>query len=108
MRVTFVVAGGFSLDGGQRVITILARGLRQRGHQVEIVLVPRPRPTLRARLSALRRGRGWEPLTGRGPSYFDGLDVPIRLLDRYRPPTDADVPDADVVIATWWETAEWV
>jgi glycosyltransferase involved in cell wall biosynthesis len=25
-----------------------------------------------------------------------------------RPITDADVPDADVVIATWWETAEWV
>jgi glycosyltransferase involved in cell wall biosynthesis len=22
--------------------------------------------------------------------------------------TDADVPDGDVVIATWWETAEWV
>jgi glycosyltransferase involved in cell wall biosynthesis len=22
--------------------------------------------------------------------------------------TDADVPDADVVVATWWETAEWV
>src|SRR5206468_12573099 len=24
------------------------------------------------------------------------------------PITDRDVPDADVVIATWWETAEWV
>ena len=21
---------------------------------------------------------------------------------------DADLPDADIVIATWWETAEWV
>jgi glycosyltransferase involved in cell wall biosynthesis len=31
-----------------------------------------------------------------------------RIIDRYRPVVDADVPDGDVVIATWWETAEWV
>jgi glycosyltransferase involved in cell wall biosynthesis len=30
------------------------------------------------------------------------------MLDRRRPITDEDVPDADIVIATWWETAEWV
>ena len=22
--------------------------------------------------------------------------------------TDVDVPDGDLIIATWWETAEWV
>src|SRR6185503_16030488 len=26
----------------------------------------------------------------------------------WRPVTDDDVPDGDIVIATWWETAEWV
>jgi glycosyltransferase involved in cell wall biosynthesis len=26
----------------------------------------------------------------------------------YRPVRDRDVPDGDVVLATWWETAEWV
>jgi len=36
------------------------------------------------------------------------LQLDHRVLDRHRPPVDADVPDADVVIATWWETAEWV
>jgi len=30
------------------------------------------------------------------------------VLDCWRPITDRDVPDADVVVATWWETAEWV
>ncbi len=29
-------------------------------------------------------------------------------LDRWRPITDRDLPDADVIIATWWRTAEWV
>jgi glycosyltransferase involved in cell wall biosynthesis len=30
------------------------------------------------------------------------------VIERRRPITDKDVPDADVAIATWWETAEWV
>jgi len=108
MRVTFVVAGGFSLAGGHRVIATTARGLSQRGHHVEIILAPRSKPTLRSRLSDLRRGRGWPLWAGRDPSHFDGLTVPVTLLERYRPVTNADVPDADVVVATWWEAAEWV
>jgi glycosyltransferase involved in cell wall biosynthesis len=30
------------------------------------------------------------------------------MIGSYRPITAEDVPDGDVVIATWWETAEWV
>ena len=108
MRVTFVVAGGFSLDGGQRVIANTADGLSRRGHEVRIVLVPRPPPSLRSRLSDLRHGRGIGPGTRRGPSHFDQFELSIRLLERFRAVIDADVPDADAVIATWWETAEWV
>jgi len=37
-----------------------------------------------------------------------GLEAVHRVVDRFRPIVDADLPDADVVIATWWETAEWV
>jgi glycosyltransferase involved in cell wall biosynthesis len=33
--------------------------------------------------------------------------VPHRRLTSFRPITDADLPNADVVISTWWETAEW-
>jgi len=43
-----------------------------------------------------------------GPSHFDGLGVDWRVIRRGGPIRDGDVPDADVVIATWWETAEWV
>jgi glycosyltransferase involved in cell wall biosynthesis len=32
----------------------------------------------------------------------------LRVIESRRPIVDRDVPDADVVIATWWETAEWV
>jgi len=41
-------------------------------------------------------------------SHVVGSGVEHRVLDRWRPIVDADLPDADVVIATWWETAEWV
>jgi glycosyltransferase involved in cell wall biosynthesis len=31
-----------------------------------------------------------------------------RQIEKYRPIVADDLPDSDVVIATWWETAEWV
>jgi glycosyltransferase involved in cell wall biosynthesis len=34
--------------------------------------------------------------------------VPIRVIDDGRPVDAQDVPDADVVIATFWTTAEWI
>jgi glycosyltransferase involved in cell wall biosynthesis len=55
----------------------------------------------------LLKERRW-PVNRLGASHFDETDVAHRVIDRYRPITDADVPDADVVVATWWETAEWV
>jgi glycosyltransferase involved in cell wall biosynthesis len=43
------------------------------------------------------------------PSHFDDLKgAQHRQISSYRPITTDDVPDADVIIATWWETAEWV
>lgn len=40
--------------------------------------------------------------------YLQDPSIQHVILDRRRPPTNRDVPDGDVVIATWWETAEWV
>jgi glycosyltransferase involved in cell wall biosynthesis len=48
------------------------------------------------------------PVSRVGPSHFDQTDVEHRILRRHRPVTEWDVPDADVIVATWWETAEWV
>ncbi|GAB4241782.1 MAG: glycosyltransferase family 4 protein [Elainellaceae cyanobacterium] len=107
MKITFVMAGGFGLSGGDRVIATYAKHLRQRGH--EVFVVARPVQPLGIR----KQIRSW--LTGNRvtsqkqlPSHFDHLGVPHQLIDSYRPVQDQDVPDADVVIATWWETAEWI
>lgn len=107
MRITLVCPPpGFS--GGIRVIAIYAERLAKRGHTVTIVHPPNPRPTLRDTLRGLVRGAGIPRIAHVNESHLDALHVTRRILERWRPVEDRDLPDADVVIATWWETAEWV
>jgi glycosyltransferase involved in cell wall biosynthesis len=107
MRVTFVLPDA-NLGGGTRMIAQHADNLRRRGHSVFVVSQPVGDTTLRQKVASLVRGRGWPPPPGPIASHLDGLDVEHHVLKRARPVTDRDVPDADVVVATWWETAEWV
>jgi glycosyltransferase involved in cell wall biosynthesis len=107
LRITFVLPC-FDLSGGVRVVAQYASALHRRGHEVLVVGAPPAAPTLRGRARAALRERRWLAAPGRGPSHLDGRGVPHRLLDRARPLRDRDVPDADVIVATWWETAEWV
>jgi glycosyltransferase involved in cell wall biosynthesis len=106
MRITFVLPYA-GLSGGIRVIAIYAERLRQRGHDVFVVSTI-GKPSLRQRLIDFVRGKGWSKPGIHGPSHLDGVDVPRRVLEAGRNVTEADIPDADVVVATWWETAEWM
>lgn len=107
MKITFVLPCP-SFAGGIRVIGIYAEQLQQRGHEVTLVSVPDASPSWRSQVKSLLRGRGFEHHVSRPPSHLDQLTMEHRKLSRKRPIVDADVPDADVVIATWWETANWV
>lgn len=94
-----------SLAGGTRVVANYAAELVSRGHQVTVVSQPGLPAWKRFQMRLRRFGKDTHPK----PTPL--LDVPgLRhiILDRQRPVTDADLPDADAVIATWWETAEWV
>jgi glycosyltransferase involved in cell wall biosynthesis len=108
MRVTFVLPYT-GLSGGGRVLSIYAECLHRRGHEVLVVTAPQPKRRLFWKLRSLVRGKGWpkkkwEP----EPSFFDGLAVPQHVLESARPVVDDDVPDADVVMATYWKTASGV
>jgi glycosyltransferase involved in cell wall biosynthesis len=107
MKITFVLPS-VSLSGGIRVVAMYADRLRKRGHDVFVVSVPQRQSTLKEKVRSLVRGHGWNSTPKTKPSHFETLDVPHRILESYRPVNNADVPNADVVVATWWETAEWV
>src|SRR5687768_152893 len=107
MRITFVL-NHVNLNGGIRVIAIYAERLKKRGHQVTVVTRPRPVQPLRSRVKSLLKGNGWPIDPNTLPDHFDNVDVDLRVIGSRRPIVDRDVPDGDVVIATWWETADWV
>src|SRR5829696_758688 len=106
LRITFVMAHA-GMSGGVRVVVSLADCLHRMGHRVVVMSTPLPRQTWRARLKPLV-GSGDRQRQKTAQSYFEGLAVEHRVLDRARAVEPSDVPDADVIVATWWETAEWV
>lgn len=107
MRIVFVLPT-VSMSGGIKVVAIYARALVERGHNVTLVSPPLRPLSLRAKVKSALLGRGWPARRRISRSHLDGSGLDHRVLDCWRPVIDSDVPDADVVIATWWETAHWV
>lgn len=106
MKITFV-APYFGLTGGNRVVATYADILRDRGHDVLVVSQPKPRRGLKHQLKHLSSN-----LTRSGfdddMAYLEDMTFELKVLDAPRAVIDDDLPDADIVIATWWETAYWV
>ncbi len=107
LKIVFVMACA-DLSGGTRVVATYARMLLRRGHRVTVISLPPPEPTLKARVKSMLNGKGWLRAEAPYPSHLDSGEFEHVRLERYRPVTEQDVPDADAVIATWWSTAPWV
>lgn len=105
MKITFICPV-FGLNGGHRVVAAYVRHLQACGHEVTIVSQAARPPSLRAKVKDIL---GWQRLEAKTM-----MSLPMALQDRHiiisppGAPAAKDVPDADIVIATWWETAEWV
>ncbi|MDY6940480.1 MAG: glycosyltransferase family 4 protein [Cyanobacteriota bacterium] len=107
MNITFVLPPA-NLSGGVHATAVLASHLKQRGHDVLAVCPEYSPPSLRARFDGLLKGKGWMHYAKQKPSHFDDVDVPLKVTSHPGPIVETDVPDADVIVATWWETAEWI
>lgn len=106
MKITFLHPP-VNLSGGVRVAATHAEGLAARGHDVRHVSVTPARAPWKQQVRSLLRGRGFIPQVARRTSHLDETNVPHVILPT--PTITADqLPDADVVVATWWETAEWM
>jgi glycosyltransferase involved in cell wall biosynthesis len=106
MNITFVLPHA-GLSGGIRVVAVYADRLQKRGHRVRVVSQPPGPISVERKVKSLLKGRGW-PTVAKGSPFFADIGIEHRVLDAVRPVVESDVADADVVIATWWETAEWV
>ncbi len=107
MNITILLAAA-NMSGGVRVVATYAEALQLRGHNVTIVYRNKPVPSLSRRIKNFLRGRGWVSASHQFPSHIDGLHVNKIRVDSTRPISNSDLPEGDVVIATWWETAEWM
>lgn len=107
MNITIIMANT-SMSGGVRVCAIYAKKMIERGHHVNVIAPQKKLLTFKQQLKRLIKGDSWITADEQLQNHFDLLDVKVTYLDSNRPVTGFDVPDADVVIATWWETAEWV
>ncbi|HIK38764.1 MAG: glycosyltransferase family 4 protein [Geminocystis sp.] len=108
MRVTFVLPNWEgNLAGGIRANVTLAYHLQKRGHEVQLYCPKKRSPGWKQRIKNWLKGKGWNGRQTRF-SYVEEVDIPAIVVNHLPPLRDEDLPDADVVVATWWETAEWV
>jgi glycosyltransferase involved in cell wall biosynthesis len=107
MKIVFILPR-VGMSGGIKVATIYAKLLVERGHEVVLISPPPRQIPLRSKVKSLLLGKGWPAKIQVFKSHLDGSGLDHRILNRWRPVVDGDIPLADVVVATWWETAEWV
>src|SRR4030042_5444283 len=96
MKITFILSD-IGLAGGVKIVFQYAKLLSAAGHEVSVVYSPpetiwaRPKKSLRRLLSDRKILK-----------YLSCKAIKIikapRLSERY-------IPDADIIVATWWETA---
>jgi len=114
MKITFILPF-LGLAGGIRVVFEYANRLTDRGHEVSIVyplMPPNSKPSS-SMVSSIKR-MGSAALNLMRGNNVDWFDVKAKLvrIPTINPSailnTEHLVPDADVIIATAWETAYFV
>lgn len=102
-----IILPSVNMSGGVRVISIYAKLLVDRGHTVYLTSqAPKIFP-LRRKIKRYLMGQGW-PVVRPPSSHLDGLGLNHNITSSLRPICNEDVPDADVVLATYWGTGPWV
>ncbi len=96
------------MGGGQRVVSIYARELERIGHDVQIVCSRPRRITLKKKIKSFIYGRGWPKPPRAICSHFESYGAKYLLVDHDSGIRECDVPDADVVVATFWDTAHFM
>jgi len=100
MRITFLLPS-IGICGGVRAVFEFANCLQERGHDVSVLYPLIPMRYIAGNL--LNRTRE-TVLNFRCDVSVDWFDLKAKLI-RVLTFQEAYIPDADVIVATWWETA---
>jgi len=98
------------MAGGIKVVAIYAAILSSRGHDVHVISIKKPKKIFdRLVKSKYFCGTGAFWYDSQGPSHLSSDNgIQWSILNHKGPITDDDIGDCDVIIATWWKTAEWL
>jgi glycosyltransferase involved in cell wall biosynthesis len=110
LKITFVLPGSGAMPvGGFKVVYEYANRLSRRGHQITVIhpsLLQKgtaPRELIRSMFRYVYR----KTFGGYKPQRWFEIDSAVRML--WVPsPAARYIPDGDAVIATAWQTADWV
>lgn len=105
LRINFLLFSP-SIGGGDRVVAIYAQYLKRRGHDVTVTALKRRPPPLGRRLKYFLR-TGQDMKFGFETILFDNAGIDLNIVAEKDRIEDSDVPDGDILIATFWRTAEW-
>jgi len=106
LKITFVVPA-LNVTGGLRVISIYARLLSEKGHSVTVVSPSEKKPTFKEVIKSFLKWKNYEFKSGFDDTFFKKTNYDLKIV-KNMPLTLEDIPDADIIIATFWNTAELV
>lgn len=107
MKITFLMPA-LNLTGGARVVSMYAQLLSVRGHQVTVISPNKKVPTFKEKVKSAIKWKGYSFKTNFDTTFFDKHDYDLKILNEHRPIKNDDLSEADLVIATFWNTAEWM
>ncbi len=96
------------MHGGDRVCAIYAKKLMELGHVVNVIAPKKKLLSFKEQIKLLIKEKTWLSESKQRQNHFELLNIDVNYLDDYAPVKSDDIPDADVIIATWWATAEWI
>ena len=102
MKITFLTPH-IDISGGVKIILGYASGLAERGHEVNIIC-PQRNPRKIRRLAVVYPKRAIMNLLRHKPNWID-VAANIRYVSSFK---EKYIPEADVVVATAWQTAYFV
>lgn len=95
-----------ALGGGDRVVSIYAKYLKERGHEITITALKPADVRLRHKMTYfLRTGVVLKP--GFSAAHYNNAGINLNIIEGQDTLTDENIPDADILISTLWLTAEW-